>query len=260
MRSIPSRTGRSRAEGCQAGAALQPPRRGSGDRAPQQAPWRRRPRLRAVQLRVHQHLGPGRRARGLRALRRSGDGPHLLRGRPGELHPARADRGRLRARGSRTAAHHRGRAPPHRPAGRRQGQLPQVPAFGRDHRVRRVPREVASARGRRALGRGRAVHRRLARPRASPSTCRHRPRRRVIMDLGLADKVAVLTGASKGIGLAVTKTLVGEAPAFHDARGGGNACRAAGLRAHRQRHRRQLRHRRRPDQDHLASRRSVKRA
>jgi NAD(P)-dependent dehydrogenase (short-subunit alcohol dehydrogenase family) len=30
------------------------------------------------------------------------------------------------------------------------------------------------------------------------------------MDLGLTDKVAVVTGASKGIGLAVTKTLVGE--------------------------------------------------
>ncbi len=29
------------------------------------------------------------------------------------------------------------------------------------------------------------------------------------MDLGLTDKVAVVTGANKGIGLAITKALVG---------------------------------------------------
>src|SRR3954468_22179708 len=38
------------------------------------------------------------------------------------------------------------------------------------------------------------------------------PRRRGLttMDLGLAGKVAVVTGASKGIGLAITRTLAGE--------------------------------------------------
>ena len=79
-------------------------------------------------------------------------------------------------------------------------------ALDGDDRVRRVPRALAPADGRPGLGGGRRVHRRLAGSR--PATGRRA--RGVTMDLGLADKVAVVTGASKGIGLAVTRSLADE--------------------------------------------------
>jgi len=121
------------------------------------------------------------------------------------------------------------------------------------------------------------------------------------MDLELAGRVAVVTGANKGIGLATTKALLSrslaqefgprgirvncvspgqvgtdlwlgadgvaqtvakatgvdadavraQAAAAIDPGGGRDADRVPGLGAHRERHRRQLRDRRRPDQDDL---------
>ena len=91
-------------------------------------------------------------ARGVRPLRGAGDRADLLPGRLRELHAPRRDRGRLRPRGPRAAADHGRRARPHRPAVRSRGELPQVPRRAGDDRVRRVPRPLAPADGRRRLG------------------------------------------------------------------------------------------------------------
>ena len=93
-----------------------------------------------------------------------------------------------------------------RPAGRRAGELPQVPRLGRDDRVRRVSRPFAPAHDRAGLGGGRRIPRRLVGSGSAPG----RGGRGLIMDLALAGKVAVVTGASKGIGLAITRALADE--------------------------------------------------
>ena len=73
-------------------------------------------------------------------------------------------------------------------------------------RRRRRPRVPPAARARRAAGRGPPRAGRRAALTSRPG----RPARCSGMDLQLSGRVAVVTGASKGIGLAVTRTLLAE--------------------------------------------------
>ncbi len=79
----------------------------SRPRAPVEVARRRHPHARRVHVQLRQHLLARGRGRRLRALRRPGDRPDLLRGRVRELPPPPADRGPLQEGGPRTAAHRR---------------------------------------------------------------------------------------------------------------------------------------------------------
>ena len=102
------------------------------------------------------------------------------------------------------------------PASLNEVEPQALPQVGRDHRAQGVPRPLALHARPGGLGGSRRLRARLGRePRGrSRGGLRLEPEPQqpegVIMDLKLADKVAVVTGANKGIGFAVTQALLAE--------------------------------------------------
>src|SRR5207247_398689 len=128
-----------------------------------EAPRRRHADVRAVQVRVHEHVGRGGCESSLRAVRRARDGPDLLPGRTRELRLALARCARLREVRPCAALDHGRRARPHGPAEDGARELREVREVrGRD-RLRRVPGPVPPPGGRGRLGGSGVDRRRLGR-------------------------------------------------------------------------------------------------
>ncbi|OLL71446.1 hypothetical protein Ae168Ps1_5949c [Pseudonocardia sp. Ae168_Ps1] len=122
-------------------------------------------RLRAVELRVHEHLPRGRGPRALRALRGPGVGPHPVRDSAGQPHPRPPGHlGRLPQRGPGAAAVRRWeRGQDHAAEGAVVQRRP-LPGHVHGHRGRRVRRQTAPAARGAGLGGDRRPRPRLGGP------------------------------------------------------------------------------------------------
>src|SRR5918997_1592639 len=137
-----------------------------GARASVEVARRRDADARGVHVRLREHVCAGGRRRSVRALRGSRDGADLLRGRLRQLPDGSADRARLRERRASAAADRRRDRGPHRPGFARREAVQEVRALAGADGLHRVRGPAPPVHGGRRLGRGRCVHRELARGRA----------------------------------------------------------------------------------------------